>query len=62
MITVAQAHDVAEHARHHLLHEVPRLAQATIHSSPPARDGVDPHALTAHHFVRQPRRGRWTES
>jgi hypothetical protein len=28
---------------------VPRLAQATIHSSPAASDGVDPHALTAHH-------------
>jgi len=50
-LTLAQAHDVAEHAHHHLLHEVPRLAWATIHSSPPARDGVDPHALTAHHFA-----------
>lgn len=49
-LTLAQAHDVAEHARHHLLHEVPRLAQATIHSSPSAHEGVDPHSLTAHHF------------
>jgi cation diffusion facilitator family transporter len=48
-LTLSQAHDVAEHAHHHLLHEVPRLAQATIHSSPAASDGVDSHALTAHH-------------
>jgi cation diffusion facilitator family transporter len=53
-ITLAQAHDAAEHAHHHLLHEVPRLAQATIHSSPSVRDGIDPHALTAHHFTRPP--------
>jgi cation diffusion facilitator family transporter len=51
-ISLAEAHDVAEHALHHLLHEVPRLAQANIHTSPPAVGGVDPHALTAHH--RQP--------
>jgi cation diffusion facilitator family transporter len=49
-LTLAQAHDVAEHAHHHLLHEVPRLAQATIHSSPAPSGGVDPHALTAHHL------------
>jgi cation diffusion facilitator family transporter len=49
-LTLAQAHDVAEHAHHHLLHEVPRLAQATIHSSPAPTDGVDPHAITAHHL------------
>nr|MDQ2729192.1 cation diffusion facilitator family transporter [Actinomycetota bacterium] len=48
-LTLAQAHDVAEHAHHHLLHEVPRLAQVTIHTSPSADDGTDPHALTAHH-------------
>jgi cation diffusion facilitator family transporter len=53
-VTLAQAHDVAEHARHHLLHEVPRLAQATIHSSPARADGLDPHALTAHHFTHAP--------
>jgi cation diffusion facilitator family transporter len=51
-LTLTEAHDVAEHAHHHLLHEVPRLAQATIHSSPAPSDGVDPHALTAHHLSR----------
>ncbi len=48
-LTLSQAHDVAEHAHHHLLHEVPRLAQVTIHTSPSADEGKDPHALTAHH-------------
>jgi cation diffusion facilitator family transporter len=51
-LTLAQAHDVAEHAHHHLLHEVPRLAQATIHSSPSPGGGAHPHALTDHHFRR----------
>jgi cation diffusion facilitator family transporter len=49
-LTLAQAHDVAEHAHHHLLHDVPRLAQATIHTSPTATSEDDPHGLTAHHF------------
>jgi cation diffusion facilitator family transporter len=48
-LTLAQAHQVAEQARHVLLHQVPHLSQITIHTSPPARDGVDPHALTEHH-------------
>jgi cation diffusion facilitator family transporter len=58
-LTLAEAHGVAEHARHHLVHQVPRLAQATIHSSPSGLggDGTDPHSLTAHHFARTPRPG-----
>jgi len=55
-LTLTQAHDVAEHAHHHLLHEVPRLAQVTIHSSPVVASGLDPHALTAHHFTHAPTR------
>jgi len=53
-LTLAQAHDVAEHAHHHLLHQIPRLAEAAIHSSPCGHQGADPHALTAHHFQRPP--------
>ncbi len=49
-LTLAQAHDVAEECRHRLLHEVPRLAHATIHTSPCSHDGRDHHAATAHHF------------
>jgi divalent metal cation (Fe/Co/Zn/Cd) transporter len=56
-VGVAQAHDLAEHAHHHLVHEVPLLAQATVHSSPSARDGIDPHSLTAHHFGGAPLAG-----
>jgi cation diffusion facilitator family transporter len=48
-LTLDQAHQVAERAHHRLLHDVPRLAQATIHTSPSPIAGVDPHALTEHH-------------
>ncbi len=49
-LTLAQAHDIAEDCRHRLLHDVPRLANATIHSSPCSHDDRDHHAATAHHF------------
>ena len=48
-IHVSQAHDIAEHVRHNLLHHVRRLADATIHTDP-AIAGSDPHGLTAHHY------------
>jgi divalent metal cation (Fe/Co/Zn/Cd) transporter len=48
-LSLAEAHEVGERAHHHLLHEVPRLAHVTIHTSPSAVHGTDPHALTAHH-------------
>jgi cation diffusion facilitator family transporter len=51
-LTLADAHDIAEQARHRLLHEVRRLTSVTIHSSPVAGPGSDPHQLTAHHFAR----------
>ncbi|HEY4411093.1 MAG TPA: cation diffusion facilitator family transporter, partial [Acidimicrobiia bacterium] len=44
-----EAHAVAEDAHHQLLHRIPRLAQATIHSNPCDHDGRDHHAATAHH-------------
>ncbi|MHB1783053.1 MAG: cation diffusion facilitator family transporter [Acidimicrobiales bacterium] len=46
---VSQAHDIAEHVRHRLLHHIHRLADATIHTDP-ATTGPDPHGLTAHHY------------
>jgi cation diffusion facilitator family transporter len=49
-LTLAQAHALTELACHDLLHQVARLTQATIHSSPTATGGHDPHGLTAHHF------------
>lgn len=45
-----QAHDVTEDAHQRLLHEIPRLARATIHTSPSNEGDRDPHGLTAHHF------------
>lgn len=50
--SLTEAHRIAEEAHHQLLHKVPRLARAVIHSNPAAGDGEDPHELTAHHFRR----------
>ena len=49
-LSLAAAHDIAEEAHHRLLHDIPRLGQVTIHSSPCGHDGLDHHAATAHHF------------
>ena len=50
-LTLSRAHAVAEEAEHRLLHELPRLARATIHLNPCSADGSeDPHTITAHHF------------
>jgi cation diffusion facilitator family transporter len=50
-LSLAAAHDVAEEARHQLLHDVPRLSEALIHTSPCRHDGRDHHARTAHHSI-----------
>ncbi|MDQ3384628.1 MAG: cation diffusion facilitator family transporter [Actinomycetota bacterium] len=50
-LSLDDAHDIAEEARHRLLHDVRRLTQATIHISPVGLDGRDPHARTSHHFA-----------
>ena len=49
-LTLADAHAIAEEAHHRLLHDIHRLAQATIHTNPCGHDGRDHHATTAHHF------------
>lgn len=49
-LSLAEAHAIAEEAHHRLLHDIRRLGQATIHSSPCGHDGRDHHATTAHHF------------
>jgi len=48
-LSLQEAHDVAEQARHQLLHQVRRLTSVTVHTSPCNHYGIDPHALTAHH-------------
>jgi cation diffusion facilitator family transporter len=48
--TLADSHAITEAARHELLHELPRLADATIHADPCGHDGsLDPHEASAHH-------------
>jgi cation diffusion facilitator family transporter len=55
-LTIAGGHEIAERALHRLLHELPRLSQATIHTNPMDRngpmdrDGMDAHHVTAHHY------------
>ena len=48
-LTVVDAHAISTAAQHHLLHQVPKLATATIHVSPagPASDAH--HAELQHH-------------
>jgi cation diffusion facilitator family transporter len=50
-LTVSQGHDIAEQARHALLHDVPRLTSALVHVDPADGHGVDHHAEVAHHWV-----------
>jgi cation diffusion facilitator family transporter len=50
-LTVVQAHALAVAAEHALIHAVPRLEAATVHTDHPPLPGVaeDPHAALAHH-------------
>lgn len=52
-LSVVEAHEVAERANHALLHHLPRLWAARIHTDPVAPAGADPHGLTAHHVRRE---------
>ena len=51
-LTLGEAHEVAERARHEMLHAVPRLASVTVHVDPSESSGVDAHADLAHHDKR----------
>ena len=47
---IVDAHAIAVDAHHRLLHDVPRLVDATVHVSPSSADGVDMHHVgLAHH-------------
>ncbi|MFE7528723.1 cation diffusion facilitator family transporter [Kitasatospora sp. NPDC057542] len=49
-LTVVQAHAIAVAAEHSLIHAVPRLTAATVHTDHSAAPGADdPHADLAHH-------------
>ena len=54
-LTVVEGHRIAEEAHHKLLHDIPKLARATIHTNPCGHDGVDHHLVTGHHFARPDR-------
>ncbi|MFG2489912.1 cation diffusion facilitator family transporter [Streptomyces caniferus] len=47
-LTVVQAHALAVAAEHALIHAVPRLTAATVHTDHTS-DGTDPHEALAHH-------------
>ncbi|ARF59313.1 cation diffusion facilitator family transporter [Streptomyces gilvosporeus] len=49
-LTVVQAHALAVAAEHALIHAVPRLTAATVHTDHTS-DGTDPHAALAHHLA-----------
>ena len=50
-LALAAAHAIVERAHHELLHEVPRLTEALIHSDPGMGGMATGHELTAHHFA-----------
>ncbi|GGU46399.1 cation efflux system protein [Streptomyces albospinus] len=50
-LTVVRAHRLAVAAEHALIHGVPRLTAATVHTDHTRADGgADPHAALAHHY------------
>lgn len=49
--TIGEAHEIAEQARHALLHGVPHLWSAIIHADPCGHGGADHHADLAHHVA-----------
>jgi cation diffusion facilitator family transporter len=56
-LSLVDAHAIAEEAHHRLLHQVSRLAEAVIHTSPSAPPGPDAphyHDAVAHHFAVRP--------
>jgi cation diffusion facilitator family transporter len=48
-LNLVAAHEIAERARHSLLHDVPRLASAIVHADPCDHHGRDHHAELEHH-------------
>jgi cation diffusion facilitator family transporter len=48
-LSVVAAHAIAVAAEHRLIHAVPRLTSATVHTDPYTLDGADHHADLAHH-------------
>jgi cation diffusion facilitator family transporter len=55
-LTVIEAHAIASEAHHQMLHHVPRLVDAIVHTSPSGPDGRAHHAALAHHEGVTPKR------
>jgi cation diffusion facilitator family transporter len=50
-VSAVQAHQVAVAAEHDLIHAVPRLSAALVHTDPLITDGTDVHAILAAHMT-----------
>ncbi|HUY23539.1 MAG TPA: cation diffusion facilitator family transporter [Acidimicrobiales bacterium] len=50
VLSLVDAHTIAQEAHHRLLHQVPRLAEAVIHTNPAGPDGRSFHEVVSHHF------------
>jgi len=48
-LTVTEAHAIAHDVEHRLIHGVPRLERATVHTHPAGAHGAEQHELPAHH-------------
>jgi cation diffusion facilitator family transporter len=48
-LSVVEGHAIAVEAHHRLLHEVPKLAEVTVHVSPAGAEGEEHHARLGHH-------------
>lgn len=53
-LALVAAHDIAEDARHRLLHELPKLRGAIVHVSPSGHEELDHHGAVAHHAAADP--------
>ncbi len=51
-LTVVRAHEPAVAAEHALIHAVPGLTAATVHTDHAPTGSLDPHAVLAHHADR----------
>ncbi|HEX9697379.1 MAG TPA: cation diffusion facilitator family transporter [Actinomycetota bacterium] len=52
-MTIADAHDVAEHLHHQILHDMPGVAQVDVHLDPGEPHGPDAHDHTAAHAAQE---------
>ena len=48
---VVDAHAIAHDVEHRLIHALPRLDRATVHTHPAGPRGAEQHELVAHHRV-----------